>query len=159
MYGKFKRDFVIKNNLWPIIWTWPKACAPAVIRYLEDKYNNTIKGKIEKAASRKGYIHTRPQLYKKEKELLAHLGLEMNSPEVRQFFKEFFGTTSHTKITHLEHWQFVSYLEGIVKGVTGTGKDSFWQIKMQYKLRGVIGLGFAIVFGMVMFRLIKLLFE
>lgn len=117
MYGKFKSDFDIKNNPWTIIWTWPKACAPDIINYLEGKYNNTIKGKIEKAASRKGYVHTRPQLYKKEKELLAHLGLQMNSPEVRQLLKEFFGTTSHTKITHLEHWQFVSYLEGVVKQI------------------------------------------
>ena len=114
MYSKFKKDFGIKNNRYTIIWTWPKEFAPAIIPYLENKYNNTIQGKTEKAASKKGYPHTRPQLYKKEKELLEHLDLGMGSPEVRQLLKSFFGVTSHTKISHLEHWQFVNYLEGLV---------------------------------------------
>ena len=117
MYGNFKKDFSIKNNPYTIIWTWPKECAPVIIDYLEDKYKNTIQGRIEKAASQKGYFHTRSQLYKMEKKLLAHLGLDMKSFEVKQLLKEFFGVTSHAKITHLEHWQIVCYFEGLVKQI------------------------------------------
>ena len=105
------------HETYTIIWTWPKECAPEIIQYLEDKYSSTIQGKIEKAASKKGYLHTRPQLYKKEKELLEHLGLDMNSPEVRELLDSFFGVTSHTKISHLEHWHFVNYLEGLIKKI------------------------------------------
>ena len=95
----FKRDFGIKNAKWTIIWGWPKNCAPAIISYLEDKYNNTIQGRLEKAASKKGYIHKRPYLYKLEKELLDHLGLDMKDAEFRQFMKMNFGVTSHAKLT------------------------------------------------------------
>jgi len=120
LYSNFKRDWGIKNNKYTIIWTWPKECAPAIIEYLEDKYNNTIQGKIERAAGMKGYIHTRPHLYKKEKELLDHLDLNMQSQEVRTLLKDYFGLSSHTQLSHLEHWELVCYLEGLIKQIEET---------------------------------------
>lgn len=117
MYNKFKKDFKIKNNPWTTIWEWPKACATEIIHYLEDKYNNTIQGRIEKAVSQKNYIHTRPHLYKKEKELLSHLGLKLNSKTVVDFLQQSFGVSSHTKLSHLEHWQLVCYIEDVVKEI------------------------------------------
>jgi hypothetical protein len=119
MYKKFKSDFGIKNAKWSIIWTWPKNCAPAIISYLEDKYNNTIQGRIEKAAGKKEYIHKRPYLYKLERELLDHLGMDIKSPEYLRFMKLHFGVTSHTKLSHLDHWQLVCYLENYVKEKIG----------------------------------------
>jgi hypothetical protein len=119
LYSKFKRDFGIKNNKWTAIWTWPKECAPAIIDYLEDKYSNTIQGRLEKAASKGGYIHTRPYLYKKESELLEHFGLTVKSPGIRELLKSYFGVSSHTQLSHLEHWQFVCYLEGLVRQIEG----------------------------------------
>ncbi|MFQ5852960.1 MAG: hypothetical protein ACE5JU_20560 [Candidatus Binatia bacterium] len=115
MYSNFKNDFGIKNNKWTIIWTWPKECAPAIVNYLEEKYGNTIQGRIKKAASRRDYIHSRPHLYKREKELLEHLGLSSKSPEFRQLLKEYFGVDSHVDLSHLGHWQLVCYLESVVK--------------------------------------------
>lgn len=115
MYKKFKDDFGIKNNKWTIIWTWPKQCALSIQNYLNEKYNNTIAGRMQKAAKRTNYIHTRPHLYKQEKELLEHLGLEMKSQEVKKLLKDYFNVTSHRDLTHLDHWQFVCYLEGRVK--------------------------------------------
>ncbi len=112
---KFRDDFGIKNNKWTIIWTWPKQCAPSIQNYLNEKYNNTIAGRMQKAAKRTDYIHTRPHLYKQEKELLEHLGLEMKSQEVKKLLQNYFNVTSHRDLTHLEHWQFVCYLEGRVK--------------------------------------------
>jgi len=111
MYGKFKKDFGIKSNPWTIIWTWNEECAPAIIEYLEHKYSNTIQGRKEAASKKENYIHTRPYLYKIENELLAHFGWKTDSPEVKDLLAQFFDVTSHRHITHLQHWQFVKYLE------------------------------------------------
>ena len=112
MYVKFKSDFQIKKSAWTVIWSWPVECAATIIDYLDNKFANTIQGRIEKAASRENYIPTRPHLYKREKELLSCLGLESESNELKQMLHDFFGVTSHTKLTHQEHWRFVQYLEG-----------------------------------------------
>ena len=120
LYSKFKKDFGIKNNKWTVIWTWPKECSRAIIDYLEEKYGNTIQGRIERAAGKKGYIHTRPHLYKNETELLEHFGMTMKSPELRALLKTSFGATSHAQLSHLEHWQLVCYLEGLVQKMEET---------------------------------------
>ncbi|MBI3584012.1 MAG: hypothetical protein HY096_08690 [Nitrospinae bacterium] len=115
MYKNFKKAFGIKNNPWTVIWVWPKECARAIIDYLDKKFANTIQGRIERAASREDYIHTRPHLYKREKELLDHLGLNLSSLEVKRLLSEYFGVSSHSKLSHLQHWQWICYLEGQVK--------------------------------------------
>ena len=120
MYRHFKNVFKIPQEAkWTIIWSWPKACAPAIIHYLEGKYSHTIQGKIEKAASKEGYLHTRQHLYRIEKELLDNIGLTMQSPEVRDFLNSYFGVTSHTKLTHIQHWHLVCHLETYVKEIIG----------------------------------------
>jgi hypothetical protein len=116
MYNNFKRDFQIGKAQWTIVWTWPVACADAVIKYLDDKYANTIAGRLENATKRSNYLHTRPNLYKKEIELLSHLGYSLDSEFVKDSLKRFFGVTSHTMLSHLEHWQWVCHLEAIVQG-------------------------------------------
>jgi hypothetical protein len=121
MYKTFKRKFGIKNNPWTIIWTWPKEYAQTIIDYLEEKYNNTITGRTEKVAKRKDYIHPRKHLYRIERELLGHLGYDLNSPEVKQLLKQYFGVSSHTELSHLQHWEWVKYLEGVVKRIEESG--------------------------------------
>lgn len=115
MYNKFKKDFGIKQNQWTIIWTWPKECAQDIIKYLEAKYENTIQGRIERAAKRPDHIHSRPYLYKREKELLENLGLSMKSPEFREFLRQYCGVDGHSELTPIDHWKLVRYLETIVK--------------------------------------------
>lgn len=116
MYSNFKKEFKIpKETAWTVIWTWPASTAPAIISYLDDKLSNTIEGRIENAASREGYIHNRRHLYKREKELLEHFDLAMDSPEVREQLEACFGTRTHTKLTHLQHWHWVCHLEAEVK--------------------------------------------
>jgi hypothetical protein len=117
MYNKFKRDFGIKNNKWTIIWTWPKECAQTIIEYLEEKFSKTIQGRIEKAANREGYLHQRKYLYKREKELLEHFGLSLGSIEIKKLLSDYFGVQSHTQLSHLQHWQWVCYLEGEAKKI------------------------------------------
>ena len=111
---QIKSRFKIKNNKWTAIWLWPRDCADEIIEFLEDLYSNTIGGRIEKAASKKDYMHTRPHLYKKEKELLAHFNLKLDSKEVKAIMKEYFGVSSHTQLTHEQHWQLVQFFEGQV---------------------------------------------
>ena len=114
MYNAFKKDFQIKKSPWTIIWTWPVECAESILAYLDDKFANTIQGRIEKAASRDNYLPARPQLYARERELLSCIGLEIDSPAVKAMLQQFFGVVSHTKLTHQEHWRFVQHLEGKV---------------------------------------------
>ena len=115
MYKTFKRDFKIKNAKWTIIWEWPENCAPDIISYLDDKYDNTIKGRIEKASKRSDHIAPRPQLYQMEKGLFEYLGWDFKGPEIREFLLVHFGVSSHKQLNHLQHWQLVRYLEGIIE--------------------------------------------
>ncbi len=115
MYRTFKKDFGIKNHPWTIVWVWPKEMADPIIDYLETKYKNTKLGRIENAFSRPGKIPARQYLYKREGELLEQLGLKMDSPEVRASLKKYFGVLSHTKLSQIEHWQFVLSLELFIK--------------------------------------------
>lgn len=112
--NQLKKRFKIKNNKWTIIWDWPVECADDIIAYLEGLYEKTIPGRMEKAAKREDYLHSRPQLYKREKELLSHFGLEPGSPQVKASLVQFFGVDSHKDLTHIQHWQWVKYLEGEV---------------------------------------------
>lgn len=115
MYKKFKKDFIIPDSeKWTIIWTWPEGCATEIITYLQGKFNNTKKGRIKKAYNEK-YIPTRPYLYAKEKELLEQIGLEIKSSEVKQLLIKYFNVDSHIKLTHLEHWKWICYLEDMIK--------------------------------------------
>lgn len=117
MYRKFKTDFSIKKQHWTVIWEWPKECAPAILQYLEAKYATTIDGRIARATTKPGYVPTRPRLYAQEKDLLTHLGLSLDSVEVRARLREYFGTTSHRELTHLQHWQWVVYLRRVVDDI------------------------------------------
>lgn len=110
MYKNFKRDFGIKGK-WTVIWEWPEACADEIIRYLDEKNCNTIAGRFEKAATKPGYVHKRPYLYKREKELLGQIGIEITSEEVKGYLQRYFGVNSHKNMTNLQHWQWVCYLE------------------------------------------------
>lgn len=115
MYNNFKKDFGIeKGHKKSIIWTWPRECAPAIIQYLDDKYANTMPGRLEKAVKREDYIHTLPHLYQLERDLLPHFGLKIDSPEVKQMLSDYFAVSSHRELTHLQHWQWVCYLRGEV---------------------------------------------
>jgi len=97
-----------------MIWLWPTECADRIIKYLKDKYDNTIQGKIAKAAKKEGYMDTRPQLYKQEKELLGHLDLTMDNEIVRDRLFQFFHTRSHRELTHQQHWMWVQHLKKII---------------------------------------------
>jgi len=112
---KFKSDFGIKNNKWTVIWTYPIGCAQEIIKYLEDKYANTIQGRKDNAWSKENYIPPRNIMYEKETKLLLHLGLTTKSAEVKEMLNNSFGVLSHTNLSINQHWQFVKYLENLIK--------------------------------------------
>lgn len=116
MYANFKRDFEIKGS-YSEIWTWPKAAAEAIIKYWEDKWNNTIPGRIQKAAQKEDYLHTRPHLYRLEKNYLSQIGLKQNDMQVKDYLKRYFGVTTHKKLTHIEHYLWVKHLETILNEI------------------------------------------
>ncbi|WP_417915315.1 hypothetical protein [Candidatus Electronema sp. JM] len=118
MYGKFKRDFGIKKEeQWTRIWLWPAACAVQIIKYLDEKYSNTIAGRIEKAATKEGCIPKRPFLFKKEGELLSQL--QVDRGYAKDCLHKYFGVTSRKNLTDSQFWQWISYLEEEVKRVYG----------------------------------------
>ncbi len=119
MYKIFKDDFGIKKKPWTIIWTWPEAAAKEIIRYLDEKDANTIKGRIEGAVRKGSSLPSKGHLYKREKELLAQLDLEISSPEVKASMERYFGVDSHTKLDLLKHWHWVMYLEKTVRETIG----------------------------------------
>lgn len=115
MYNKFKSDLEIKNNKWTVIWDWPEATGEYIISYLDQKYKNTIAGRIKESISKGKFIPSRGHLYAQEKDLLAQIGLEMSDQVVKDYLSKYFGVTSHTKLTGLQHWQWVMHLEKVVK--------------------------------------------
>lgn len=119
MYKIFKRDFEIKKMPWTTIWEWPEACAEVIADYLEEKFNKTIAGRIRNADMKQDRIPKRPYLYNREKELLEQIDLSLNSKEVAEHLSKYFGITSHTQLTDLQHWQWVCYLEGEVRKIIG----------------------------------------
>ncbi len=119
MYKIFKTDFAIKKNKWTVIWDWPEAMGDAIIKYLDEKYANTISGRIAGAIERGTAIPGRGYLYAREKELLEQIGLSISSPAVKEALSRYFGVNSHTKLTIVKHWQWVEYLEQLIKEMIG----------------------------------------
>lgn len=112
MYGKFKTDFAIPKELpWSTIWDWPVSRASEILAYLHEKFGNTIAGKIETAAKKPGYQHTRGQLFKREKDLLEHLDLKPSSPEVKDEMRRLFGTDTHKNLDLRQHANWVAHIE------------------------------------------------
>lgn len=114
MYGKFKKDYHITDEKWTTIWTWPKECSKSFLIYLEDRAANPEVPKGEPAPKKRFYIPPRPYLFKVECDFLAKLGLSTKSPELKEFMNICFAVTSHSDLTHIQHWELVCYLESLV---------------------------------------------
>lgn len=120
-YSKFKKHFGIPTKEdFGIIWYWGKDRAQAIIDYLDEIYSGTMPGRLSKAAKKEGYLPTRGHLYRREGELLDHLGWNRSGPEIKQVMKLLFGVTSHSEIDRLQHFDLVDYLEKEVKKWEGS---------------------------------------
>lgn len=111
IFKKFKIYFSITKQPYTIYKTWHKNTAQEIIGYFDSLIDKTIQGKIEKAAKRPDYKHSRKHLLKQETQILKYFGLSTNSPEVYNKLYELFRVHSHKDLTDHQHWQWVKYLE------------------------------------------------
>lgn len=115
LYGEMARHFGLKAKEWTDMWLWPESRADEVIHFLEDKRDNTQQGRVNKAASRPGYKHTRGHLFRLEKEALAKLEWDGNSDAVRELRYRLIGKSSRSDMSDNEFANWVAHLEGEVR--------------------------------------------
>ncbi|WP_300733900.1 hypothetical protein [uncultured Desulfovibrio sp.] len=107
MYREFKKAFSIpKNQKYTTYLLWPESRAEEIINYLQEKLDNTIKGRKEKSASKRG--HSIPYLLGKTRELHAMLGWKEDN--YRQHLKYLFGVTSRADLNKAQLANYVEYL-------------------------------------------------
>lgn len=113
MYNEFKKEFGIpKNQKYTTYLLWDEARAVEIIEYLESKLDNTIKGRIQNAAKRKG--HTQPYLLAETRRLHDMLG--WSEQDYRAHLHLLFGVTSRSKLNQSQLANYVRYLEGLIDG-------------------------------------------
>jgi transcriptional regulator with XRE-family HTH domain len=108
MYSEFKKAFTIpRNQKYTAFLLWPESRSTEIIEYLEEKLDNTIKGRKQKAASRKG--HTAPYLLGETSRLHKLLGL--SEQEYRAHLHYMFGVTSRSELSQSQLANYVAYLK------------------------------------------------
>lgn len=108
MYNTFKKDFGIpKNQKYTTYKLWSEERGQEIIEYLKDKLDNTIKGRKQKAAKRKG--HTRPYLLNESSQL--HEDLEWSAEVYRGRLHFLFGVTSRRDLNISQLTSYVEYLK------------------------------------------------
>lgn len=116
-YGMARNFEHLGVEKWADIWMLKEGHAPEVIEYLEEARDNTIDGRIKKAAKRKGYQHKRGHLFALEKQYAEHLG--WNEEDIRKEMRLVTGKDSHKELGLGEHQTFVDHLERLVDKLYG----------------------------------------
>lgn len=108
VYGELAKAFGLKASEWKNIWLQDEAVATEVIAWLEAKRDNTIQGRIKKAAKGEGYQHTRGHLFRIESDYLAQLGWDdRQARDRRQLIA---GAASRKDLSDNEFRNWVGYL-------------------------------------------------
>lgn len=107
-YGNLSTHFGFPKNSWTLIFTLDESHASSVIGFLRSKLDNTIGGRIKKAAARSGYMHTKGQCFKHEKNYLEQLEWDDAVAKVER--ENFTGYTSRKDIPVAIFNQWVAYL-------------------------------------------------
>ena len=108
MYNEFKKAFDIsKNQNATSYLLWPESRAVEITKYLEEKLNNTIKGRKIRAATNKG--HTRPYLLAETRKLHEQLG--WSDQEYRARLHYLFNVTSRKDMTLSQLSNYIDYLK------------------------------------------------
>lgn len=121
IYGELAKAFGLKPADWKNVWLWDESRAPELISWLEVKRDNTINGKIEKAASKEGYRHTRGHLFRLEKDYLAQLGWDESQSKSRRMLMT--GKNSRADMDDNEFRSWVGYLRQELKLMYGETGD------------------------------------
>lgn len=123
IYGDLARAFGLKAADWKALWLWPESRADELIRWLEEKRDNTQPGRIEKAARREGYRHTRGHLFRIEQECLDRLELDADSVAVKDARWRVTGKRSRKDMSDNELRNWVAFLEREVARAHGEATD------------------------------------
>lgn len=106
---------------WNLIWSWDESRASEVINKLEQARDNTIKGRINKAARKPNYKHTRGHLFRLEKDYLAQL--EWSDYAARKERALVTGEASRTNMSDDQFANWVAHLRSLVQRMYGEGEE------------------------------------
>ncbi|ECI5747490.1 hypothetical protein D5P88_15865 [Salmonella enterica subsp. enterica] len=121
IHGELAKAFGLKPADWRSIWLWDESRASEIISWLESKRDNTIKGKIEKAASKAGYKHTRGHLFRLEKDYLSQLGWDDEQSKTSRTLMT--GKKSRADMSDNEFRSWVGYLRKELELMYGETED------------------------------------
>ena len=111
MIKEFKKAFDLsKNQKYTDYKLWPESRGEEIITYLEQKLSNTIKGRKQSAASRKG--HSKPYLLGETGRL--HKLLGWSDQEFRGHLHYLFGVTSRSGLSQSQLANYVAYLKDMI---------------------------------------------
>ena len=107
----------LKKSQWQQVWLWDASRAPEVIEVLERARDNTTQGRINKAARRQDYGHTRGHLFRLEKDYLAQLG--WGDEKAREERLLMTGETSRAHMSDAQFGNWVAHLNVTVRRMYG----------------------------------------
>ena len=112
IWHHFKRRFSIQRGQpYTVYKKWNKNSAEEILNYFDELIDKTIQGKIEKAAKKTGYKHSRRYLFKQETQLLKYFDRMPSNPEVDEKLYMLFRVTSHKDLTDYQFQRWIEYLE------------------------------------------------
>lgn len=121
LYGDLAKAFDIDPKNWKAIWMLDESIAAEVIPWLEAKLDSTQQGRLEKAARREGYAHTRGHMFRIETDYLEQLGWDdAYAKQQRQLVT---GKTSRADMKDVEFRHWVDYLRRKLESLYGESKD------------------------------------
>ncbi|MDD5297542.1 MAG: hypothetical protein PHU46_11580 [Rhodocyclaceae bacterium] len=120
-HGELASAFGLKPANWKTIWLWDEATADEIIPWLEGRLNNTQQGRVEKAAQREGFKHSRGHLFRIEKDYLEQLGWDDDYAKGRRTLIT--GKESRADIKDPEFRAWVGYLRREVELMYGEATD------------------------------------
>lgn len=121
LYGDLAKAFGLKAADWRMIWLWDASRADEVIAWLQGKLDATQQGRIEKAATREGFQHTRGHLFGQERDYLGQLGWNDDFAKARRTLIT--GKVSRADIKDDEFRRWVGYLRRELEAMYGEAKD------------------------------------
>ena len=107
----------LKKTQWQQVWLWDVSRAPEVIERLERARDNTMQGRINKAARRQDYGHTRGHLFRLEKDYLAQLGWGDEKAHEERLLMT--GETSRARMSDAQFGNWVAHLNVTVRRMYG----------------------------------------
>ena len=108
-YSQFNKQFGINTK--KAIYDFKEERADEILEYLNELYSKTRKGRVEKAASKKGYNHSIGHYFRLEKELLEKLNKSPDDYDLADLRKRLFNVESRKDLTPAQWKNYIMKLE------------------------------------------------